>query len=339
MVSVSSFSYSKAKDVYFAILSKTTAFLLMFIPSAIRYGIGTDYAQYARGFGRISVGYPTRAEPGFVAINKLSGFLNLGAQGVFAITAFLTFLFLFLAVPKKYFYIIIPVFFCMFYAASFNIIRNVLAFTIAYYACCLFLRAKNCMPLVLILLGSLFHTSVLLFYPLFGLMFVKINKWQAVIFFLLSSATVYFFGSQIINWVLDSLFTGTQFARYTIYRNTVYILASDNSSFFLFAQLLATAFVLFLMPNDKNRTISRIFVFLLVANFAYLMGSASLIFHRVYTVFSIVWLIVLQYISNRRYRFRTILLMFIFCWTFGSFLLAVGFMGSSDIIPYRTIFD
>lgn len=336
-VSISSFFYSRSRDIYLAQFSKLFAFLLMFIPAALRYRVGTDYFSYVLNYSLISRGFPARFEPGFVALNQLSDYLNLGAQGVFAITAFLTLFFLFLAVPRKSFYIIVPVYFCMFYAFSFNAIRNALAIAIAYYAYQVFCKKKILLSFALIGIGSLFHISVLLFYPMFITMLVlKINKTQTIIFFILS-LTIYFFGSVIIDWILEVIVSRTSFAYYL---DTKFIERSRTSLLFVFVQLFVVSIVLFFMPNDKNTIISNIFIFLLVANFAYMLGSILDIFNRLYRVFSIVWLPVIQYLNNYKSKLKKIfLLLFIFFWAFGSFIIAVGFMGSADMIPYRTIFS
>lgn len=336
-ISIFSLCHSKSKDVYIAGFAKILVFLLLFIPAALRYGIGTDYFSYVRNFNLISHGVVTRLEPGFVAINHLSDFLNLGAQGVFAITAFFTYLFLLIAVPKKSFFIIIPVYFCMFYAFSYNVIRNALAISIAYCAYHAFSNRKIILSFILVSIASLFHISALLFFPMFLIMLiVKMDKLAAIITFTFFSFGIYLFGFSIIDWILNIVVSKTTFARYI---GSIFIQRTSSSFFFAAIQLFVSVTVLFFMPNDKNKNISNIFIFLLIANLVYIFGSLSDIFNRMYIVYSIVWLFVIHYVNANRFPYRRILLLFIFLWSLGSFIAAVGFLESSNVIPYKTIWS
>lgn len=338
-ITLFSFSYSKTKDVIFAQVSKISVFLLMFIPASLRYGVGTDYFSYIRIFNIISNSRRSRYEPGYVAINQLCHFLDLDVQWVFVIMAFLTLFFLFLAVQRKSFYIIIPVYFCLFYAFSYNAVRNALAITIAYYAYQLFSRKKVLFSFVMVGIASLFHISSVLFYLIFiSMAMFKINKIQAVLIFIVS-LILFFYGSDIINLVFNTMIPQTRYASYLLPQNEHFIQNRNDMGLFTIVHFFVFAVVLFFLPNVKNKDASNIFIFFLVSHFAYIFATLSEILGRLNDIFSIAWFPLLHYIHTNTTKFRKFVLLFIFIWVSISFIIAVGVLGSSNMLPYRTIFD
>jgi len=140
------------------------AFLITVIPSAIRFEIGSDYVPYKEYFERLTYGTEVDIEPGFLLIYKTIVALGLGYEWFFAIVALLIHTFAFLSYPKKNRFLSHLIFMLLFYLASMNIMRQMLAVTIVMYALSRYLNNKQLLKYVLtVLLASSFHTVSLLF--------------------------------------------------------------------------------------------------------------------------------------------------------------------------------
>lgn len=178
-VIISSFCYSKCNNINVAAASKIFVFLLFFVPAALRYGPGTDYFHYIRDFRQVAIGYNvnTKGEIGFYYLQKFIQYLNLDVQWLFVVMAFFTYLLLFKAVPRKSFFLIIPLYFFFCYTASYNIIRQAITVTIAYYAYQLFIRKKIVKSFFYLFIATLFQRISLVYFILFFIIsFININK-------------------------------------------------------------------------------------------------------------------------------------------------------------------
>lgn len=162
-----------------------SVFVLLFALSACRVNVGNDYAKYVEFMHLIACNaydyVPT--EIGFNLLVKvlyvLSGYENFLL--VFAVFAFAT-LFLFL----KAIYEQSDSFGCSFflfmafgfYFQTFNTVRYYLALAIALYSIKYVLKKEWGKFVLLVLLGSTFHKSLLVILPLYFLASLSWKKWQ-----------------------------------------------------------------------------------------------------------------------------------------------------------------
>lgn len=161
----------------------TAIFIILFALSAARVNVGNDYAKYVEFMHLVNCDSYVPTEIGFNLVVKiiygLSGFENFLL--VFAFYAFVT-VFLFLLAmyegsddfPLTFF-----LFMALgYYFQTFSTVRYYLALAIALYAMKFVLRRQWGRFIVVVLLGSTFHKSLLVVIPLYILASLPWKKWQ-----------------------------------------------------------------------------------------------------------------------------------------------------------------
>lgn len=144
------------------------AFLLVFIPSAIRYDIGTDYLNYLVIFKSGVYELYKYKEPAFYITNLFIDSAGLHFQWLFAVFAFVFTAVAFKAYPKKNAWLLHFLFFSMLWFFSFNGIRQAIALSFCLLALFYFFDKRYWWFFALTLIGSAFHQSAL-FITLAGL--------------------------------------------------------------------------------------------------------------------------------------------------------------------------
>src|SRR5690625_4687138 len=160
---------SKPLNVFFA-------FLTIFVPSifaGVRFGIGTDYFNYLQGFINSTISGTTDSEFLYSIISKTVGFLGLDFQFVLFINAFITTIFIYLALRnhKNVLSIGLGMFLYMllYYQMSYNIVRQVTALAILLYSLQYISKRNFKLFTLFIILAMGFHTTAIIFYPLYFL--------------------------------------------------------------------------------------------------------------------------------------------------------------------------
>ena len=160
-----------------------SVFLILFALSACRLNVGNDYAKYVEFMHLVNCDAYVPTEIGFNLLVKLiyglSGFENFLL--VFAVYAFVTVCVFLLAMyeqsdefPLSFF-----LFMCLgYYFQSFSTVRYYLALATAFYSMKFVVRRQWGRFIVLILLGSTFHKSLLVVIPLYFLASLPWKKWQ-----------------------------------------------------------------------------------------------------------------------------------------------------------------
>lgn len=164
-------------------LSLTAVFLILFALSACRLNVGNDYAKYVEFMHLIRCDAYVPTEIGFNGIVKvlygISGFENYLL--VFAFFAFFTILIFLAAIYRQADSFGFSFFLFMafgYYFQSFNTVRYYLALAIALYAIPYVLRKQWGRFILLVLLGSTLHKSLLVVIPLYLLASLPWKKWQ-----------------------------------------------------------------------------------------------------------------------------------------------------------------
>lgn len=160
-------------------------FIILFGISACRLNVGNDYAKYVE-FMHLIASDAYESVPTEVGFNVLVTVLYKISGGenfllVFAVFAFLT-LFLFIkAIYEQSDSFGFSFFLFMtfgFYFQTFNTVRYYLALAIALYAVKYVLKGEWGRFILLVLLGSTFHKSLLVVIPLYFLASLAWKKWQ-----------------------------------------------------------------------------------------------------------------------------------------------------------------
>lgn len=167
-------------------LCLTAIFVILFLLSACRLNVGNDYAKYVEFMHLVNCDAYVPTEIGFNLLVKLiyglSGYENFLL--VFAFYSFVTVLFFLLAMYEQSDEFGITFFLFMtlgYYFQTFSTVRYYLALAIALYSMKFVLRGQWGRFVVLILLGSAFHKSLLVVIPLYFLASLAWKKWQLAI--------------------------------------------------------------------------------------------------------------------------------------------------------------
>lgn len=193
-------------------------FIILFLCSALRFGIGNDYRQYTQTAHEAYAGGYVVTEPGFNWLVKLLYTLSGGEyyELVFAVFAFAT-LFIFL---KAFYEQSVDFSFTYFlfmtlglYFQTYNTVRYYLALAIALYAIRYVLNRDLIQFVFWILIAALFHKSVLLTIPVYWIASYAWKRWMVVAGLLLSTGC--FLGKNIILKLALLL--------YPSYQNTVFL--------------------------------------------------------------------------------------------------------------------
>jgi len=164
-----SLCYDKKREkVYFRnyIISFTLAVLPLFLVSALRYDVGTDYMYtYFPGFYKIMGGYMEYSEAGFNILVMLIQLFTKDAQWLFVVTSFLFVYFMIDNIVKYSPYVslsMVVVFFSCIFFASLNIVRQSIAIMIIMAGLPHLLNKDFKRYLIYVLFGTVFHLSALI---------------------------------------------------------------------------------------------------------------------------------------------------------------------------------
>lgn len=158
-------------------------FLILFALSACRLNVGNDYAKYVEFMHLVNCDAYVPTEAGFNLLVKiiygLSGYENYLL--VFAVYAFVTVGVFLLAMYEQSEDFPLTFFLFMalgYYFQTFSTVRYYLALALALYSMKFVLRGQWGRFVILILVGSMFHKSLLVVIPLYILAVLPWKKWQ-----------------------------------------------------------------------------------------------------------------------------------------------------------------
>ena len=234
------------------ILARYSLFMVLFVPSVLRYDIGTDYASYVDSFNFSSEYKQT--EIVFYALILFLRNLQLPAHSLFVCSAFITYFPLLFLQRKNYTWkILMYVLLC--YLLSYSAIRNMISLSLVILAFDLFFRGKRWGAFIIYPLSVLFHASSFVFLPFF---FVNRMHCNRIILLLISSFllcicyTDMFFVLLNNDLFLNSYYGGYMFSVYGVEPsyNTGYGAFSKISLFYFISLVLMTKVSIFLRLAD-----------------------------------------------------------------------------------------
>lgn len=233
-------------------------FAVLFLVSAFRMNVGNDYATYVEFMHRLYTdkyiadpGVPT--EWGFNILARVIYALSGGENFilVFAIYAFAT-IALFLAAmwqQSEDFALSFFMFMTLgMYLQSFSTVRYYLALGIALY-CMKFIEEKRWVSfLLLVLLGTGFHKSILVIVPLYLLATVKWKKWHLAVML----------GAFVSCLFLKGFYLQILIKLYPSYEGTEYLAGSSVSYINIIRCILVLSLAVYvhrgdILKDDKNR--------------------------------------------------------------------------------------
>lgn len=197
---------TRLKQILFVVI----CFLQCFLISAFRYRIGYDYAQYAIAFFRMVVhGFSNMTyedwEIGYVLLNKIVGLFTAQPGAIMIVTSAISLAgpaYLIARYSKNAFLsVFLYVNFFLFYL-DMNFIRQAIAMSIICFAYG-FLRDKKFWRfLLLVLIASLFHFTVLYMVPVYFVCLLKVNS-RTILFYLFGLLYYFMLSEGLLNFVLS----------------------------------------------------------------------------------------------------------------------------------------
>lgn len=170
-----SYGYSKISGRMTAILFWLMLFAALFVPAAVRYGIGTDYFMYIDAVDAFRDTGECKMELSFSWICNLCQFCGDSPQWVIGFYAFFTYLAVLLAFKREVFYIAVPVYVLTAYSFTFNIMRQELAVALLMLAFGMFQYGRYKWMLAFSAVATFVHASAIVFLPLMGVGFLMIR--------------------------------------------------------------------------------------------------------------------------------------------------------------------
>lgn len=323
-------------------LCRIFVFLVLWIPAAVRFGIGTDFVSYLDLF------YEAKSEEyieiGFTFIYSLLRGVSFDGQSFFVLTTFLTYAPICFFLKKKYYFYFISFYVLILYFSTYNTVRQGLSASIIIWAISLYLNSKTLKSILVSLFATLFHSSAFLMLPLYFISRLKLNT--KVLGLVLVSGIFFIYKFNFIELLFNSdLFLESA---YGTYGDSDF--ASDTeigSGIGLIINLIVPMLILLrrkhvIALNTRytfliNLTVVFIFGIVLVANIY--------VFNRFLDVFRFVPIFLIgPLIVSFSPKYRKLLIVFLFAFNimlFEKTILTQKIENYSGlgISPYTTIFD
>lgn len=321
------------------------SYILILSFSGFRYGIGTDYFNYESIFYNIHYdnSYNSGLEYGFYYLSKLLPQEKEGFFSLIFITSLITNFTLFLAIknriknksPEERFLIILFFFISNLYFLPFNGIRQGIAFSCTLLSFTFIKQRHFLYFLILILIGSLFHKSILLFIPFYFVYKINIKNLYC---FIIVSISFILVKSGIFSLTINSLINilGEKYARYL--ENPVDYGGSGLGVYLYVILFLFIYFIKFVVRNEKMKTKEYNFLFLMFSigiSFR-ILALDNIIFVRpsyYFTVFDTFFIPFFIMCFNKN---KFIISIVITCFYLISFLASLS--NSNGLLPYQNIF-
>jgi len=339
LVFLFSFCYTYAKNSSAAVCFKIITFLLLFLPSALRYGIGTDYKNYVRIFNEIKDGVDvSRIEIGWYLLNKGCIELGVNVQWIFIISSFFTVYYM-IKTPKKDFFVVIILFFCLFYLDSYNITRQCLTMAICWYAYLCFINEKKKKCYFYVTISSLFHTSgLIILFCFFLIDKLKVLRKKTVNIIIIGCFFLSY--TNILMTILCSLLS---FTKYAVYFETFEYFNELSGGFGNSVTLLFRTIILLYIfnffvytKNDKENKI--IIYFLIILELFDVIALDFFMANRAKMLFYLSYLMIMMPIYKKNGDVIVKMKKFIIISFFILYYLVLKLItGANAIVPYQMI--
>lgn len=316
-------------------------YVLVLLPpvlfATIRYNIGTDYMNY--WFYYNGAGNYASYEPLFRLLNLIARNVFNGFYGVLLLSALLTYGFVLASLVRLKNYVSISiglwVYYCYYYVASFNVMRQLIAVSIILYATVLLAENKEILFTILVVVASLFHFSAIL-----TLVFLLLKRIQSVksrqqMFLIFSGAVLLIFlGGALFNSLEG--FMG-DYSKYLAHSNGIVSFAYliDILPTFLVVAIPIMIYIYYYRMDRKFDLYCIIGLFSIVV---LIMGYHFRWFQRVLYYFDVMQVLIIA-INMRRIRLpqnRIIVKSAVFIFYLFYFWYSSVYIGSNGGVPYQS---
>ena len=319
-------------------------FLILSLVSGFRYGVGTDFFNYANYFDLINLGVTVNVELGFILLSKLVLFFEFNSQALFLLLSSMTMIFFYkgLVYYTKEDYSFKPVLYIIFvfytFIPSLNVILQLFATSIIFYASKYIVEKRFFRFCIWVLFASLFHSSSYIFIILYFIV-SKRYKISTLLSILMASIVMSYFN--IYTLILEFILIYLPFLDIAGYISS-YLISDYNSREINFGTvnyintLVLVLFILLknkLFNNDKTNISFNLFYLFIISSIIQLDAP---IFSRLTYYFSIYMAISVSrfgvLFDNKTKVILEYLVMILYLILYLYNIVIVG--GSHDIIPY-----
>lgn len=328
------------------------SFLIIYIPAAIRYNIGSDYWSYESLYNQYLIGDDLYIESGSKLIMFIMSELGLSAHWFFVITSFLIYFVYYLSLPKKGASLYHFTYMLTFYLTSYNLVRSAITFSFILLFLKFFILRKNNLILFLVFMCAFaFHKSAILILFIFPFLYFRtILLLESVLFrvsFILCIGVLFLSRSTVVEGLLK--YGILEFFGYGHYVGSAYF---SDVEFGTGMGFLINIFVV-LIPvifycREKNKDIrfnAVVIVSVIFMVFSSVMTATIGIFSRLQTFFQYAIVLIPGYLLNYNKKYvRHILILIFFFWFLTLFEVNIykarsDVCGGGRINPYVSIFN
>lgn len=316
------------KTVSFFTLYLVYIFIFSFRASTV----GTDTLTYIENFYDSYLHYPFKMEFLFLFANNFFNMLGLPYSLFFLFISSLIFILFTKSFEQRYLYIIYPLLYIVALIPSFNIQRQILGLSFAFYA----IKLNNNKSFVYLILGSLFHKSIFLYLLVFFISRFFHPK-QYFFYFVIIIVLIL----MLSNKLMDILIFFLNFTPYSEYQWMLFENLDLSISIISYVKIaLFFRFYYFSkkIENSNFRTLNNILIFFLIlGEIAVKMNS---IFFRLQVLFSPVQILevsqILKVIKVENKLIDKFYLFILLSYIFITFYLNLK-AGVNQIIPYDLV--
>lgn len=328
------------------------AFLLVFVPAAIRYDVGTDYVNYLAIYQDSWRLESYKKEPGFYFINWFYQSINAHFQWMFATFAFIFTAVAFKVYPRKQAWVLHLALITLLYFQSFNIVRQAVAMVFCLWALKELIDKQNIRFIALCLLASLFHQSAVIFL-LVGLASLipvsyRLKSYIAPVFFIAFLALSFLILPNILKLIEWALLKAgmTKFASY--FGNSKHFIARELGTGM--GVLITLSFCFYVFTQSRRLLNTKpgywaVILFTFFYAFSVVLSAQIVIFGRASMTFlpGFIYVIYVIYSLPSNTRLKNIfVLMFLLFLTMSFFKESFGIPNhyyDPKRVPYQTIFE
>lgn len=317
----------------FAVLS----FLPVFLISAFRYNVGTDFRNYETYFYYVKDGSQLEGiERGYWLLTKVSTLISDDPVAFFFLSSLVVCGFVFVAIYQQSVNPPISIFLFFgttMYFVSFNGIRQMMASAVLIY-CLKYVEQRNLKKFAIgIVLATLFHSSAILFAPVYLLEKIRINPKRIIIFLILMTGAfpvlddVIAFISNLLGYsgYFDSRFNTGQFEIWFFLINVC---------------VLALNTVLF-KPKENDKRYQCYYWVQFIAFVSTALSSMMPLANRITWYFMFVQIISIPWVlkKERDHKVKVVLTLLVCVSYFCVAYIGIGIQGSHSAVPYQSIFN
>jgi len=339
---ITSFSKDIIKSKW---LKYSLAVLLPVLISTLRYGIGTDYFSYSYFYDEVASGnIKTNMEPLFTALNYLSFLIFNRYRGVLFLSSLLVSTLVYLSVSKALSgwksALSIWIFYCVYFSASLNVMRQIIALSLIVYALVNLKSGEILKYLLLVLLAALFHVSALVAFSFLVIYYLSKSK-RGINIYLVSngilSAAFALFGGKVLS--LLPAFIKVKYEKY--FTNPTGRVVDLKFIMDVFPTLvLACVPAIFYLLYVKNKEDNAVFFLVSLLTVPMLMlGYSFSYFQRLIYYFDFTYMLTFPIICGSMAKNRHAYPLFIcFILFFGFyFWYSSYYLGGNEIFPYVSV--